>query len=271
MNLQAGAVADTVGESGQLIIGTQAGGFEHLARCVVDRGTGSGDLRGVESRLLCCLLQIPDLPMALGGLTVDIGSRNIGDISVELASGVDEDYVVVLEIPRRRHAVRILRIFTEKDDAKIGPGSDARTDVRLVNECSNIRSGDPRVEDPGGGAVNLQGDVVGSLEDGDFCVRLAHAAGCGHRFRADEGLPRVGLPQPFRQEEGSACVDANPSCFDVFAGEEVSEERKGALMLFPTVDRAFQTCEIPEGSSFESGADVVETSVPPEERSGHSL
>lgn len=92
---------------------------------------------------------------------------------MDLAAGIDQHHVAILQHLRMLHPMREGTRGTEQDDAE-GRTGRAHLAVRLVDELGDFGGADAFAENARRGLLHFQGHVLGPLHQRQLLGRLAH-------------------------------------------------------------------------------------------------
>ncbi|AVY67313.1 hypothetical protein NZ30_13615 [Xanthomonas translucens pv. undulosa] len=206
VDAHAAAVAGAVRQSRQAIVRAQAGRLQHLARRLVHRrATYARTHRGERGRLRV-VLQLPDAPLLLARFAEDVGTGDVGVVTVHGAAGIDQHQFARTQGLHPWNSVRVRGGIAELHDAEGGAVVGAERAMRLVDEAHQLGGGDAFVDQPGGQPLHLQGHVAGLLHQRQFRRRLAHAAAIHDRRRVADRDPVQHRAEPAVHGEGDARI-----------------------------------------------------------------
>ena len=171
MQVEADAVASPMRQTRQLIARTESVGFQATSRRAIDLCTWHTQARSIKSRCLCCLFRVPHKPLPIVCLTENVSARDIRNIVLVLAAGVDQDHVIAFENLRLFDPMWIRCCLPKQNDAEI---RSCRTNFSmcLVYEVANFHRADSFAQNACRRPVNLQSHVFSGLHDCNLRARF---------------------------------------------------------------------------------------------------
>ena len=193
-------------------------------------------LAAAKPAACACLLQIPDVALALGRLAEHVGARDVGEIAVDRRAGVDQDHVAVLQRLRIGHAMRIGGRLAEQHRVERRIAFRAELAVRGGEERLHLGGRDAFAHDAGRRLVRFERDVLRRLHQRDLVLGLDHAAAGGDVDRVDEGVGVAGAAQPVEGEERRRLVDRDGAVGIAERAHGLGDDRGRILVFLPDRD-----------------------------------